>query len=156
MEAFYFQNQHWVLDGAHTPDSLALTVESFLTLYGGEGIVIFGTVMGKPVEPLAEIIVSRFKNILISRAGHFKPEDPKKVFAVFQEKAHAQENNPNIFIVEEPSKAFLLAKVMAVSVDPVHKEETPVIEVNPKPVLVTGSFYMLDEIRKLLNGGKPC
>lgn len=165
METFKKNRQTWVLDGAHTPASLALTVKSFLALHGEDGILIFGSVLGKPPAALAEQVLPYFKNIIISRAGHFKPEDPKKVFTVFQEKAlEALENQghplPNIFIAEEPAKAFLLAQTMGLTDDPVNPREVPdqspvpqrhrPAEETPRPVLVTGSFYMLDEIRNLL------
>ncbi len=138
MESFNYKGAKWILDGAHTPRSLALTVKTFTELYGREGILIFGSVEGKPIEPLAGETVGLFSDIIITRAGSFKPENPEKVYQIFRnvEAAEKHIEKCRIELISDPAEAFTA---------------TAEYTRGKRPVLVTGSFYLAGEIRPFLN-----
>ena len=140
MEVFRKAGTLVVLDGAHTPDSLALTVDTFRKLYGDRGVLLFGSVQGKPVPPLAAGTVPLFHDIIISRAGTFKPEDPREVYRQFREEAErisaaGSGKTGNLTLEEDPESAIRNALERAG---------------NDRPVLVTGSFYMAAAVRPFL------
>ncbi|MBI9102973.1 MAG: bifunctional folylpolyglutamate synthase/dihydrofolate synthase [Spirochaetales bacterium] len=138
MERFEHGESVWILDGAHTPASLRLTVATFRGIYGDNGILIFGSAMGKSPEGLAGETAGKFRDIIITRAGSFKPEDPGKVFEAFGDaRTEADEaiRSGTLNLIPDPVKAFKKAEDYAAA---------------GRPVLVTGSFYMAGEIRPLL------
>ena len=116
-----------VLDGAHTPSAVGKLLASFRNIFSGQGILIFGCVSGKRIEEMANILAPDFKKIIISTPGYFKESHPEEVFTIFEKL------NPNTFLEREPSEA--LQKALTAS----HES---------CPILVTGSFYMISEIRK--------
>ena len=71
---------------------------------------------------------------MISTPGQFKKSDPEAVYAVFRSR------NERTVFEPVPERAF----------------ETALALSGGEPVLVTGSFYMIAEIRKMvLNGTAP-
>ena len=121
-----------LLDGAHTVESIRSAVGAFSsTVCSGDesgATLIFGAVDGKDISGMAEQL-GRFGRIIISTPGSFKPNDPDYVFEVFRELFHG---NKRIDLIKDPSEALKSAKKSSL------------------PILVTGSFYMVAEIRKLL------
>ena len=118
-----------VLDGAHTPSSLGRLIASFAELFPGPGICIFGSVTGKRIEEMAEIMANRFETVIVSTPGSFKKSDPRSVFdLVAKYTAHT-------LFKPEPSKALKAALELSAG---------------SLPILVTGSFYMIAEIKRLL------
>jgi len=118
-----------VLDGAHTPVSITRTMETFRQVFGEDGICIFGSVEGKDTAGMADIVGSRIRDIIISTPGSFKPNDPKKVFDIF----HTY--GSGVLFEPEPGKALGTALSLSGGT---------------RPVLVTGSFYMVAEIRGII------
>ena len=119
-----------VLDGAHTPLAVRRLLETFQTLYPGGGVLLFGSVSGKRPHEMAEVLAPAFDRIVISRPNAFKPSDPQEVWAIFRQ-LHA-----GVELAEDPVRALARARELAGS----------------RPILVTGSFYMVSEIRALLAG----
>jgi dihydrofolate synthase/folylpolyglutamate synthase len=119
-----------VLDGAHTPLAVRRLLETFRTLYPGGGVLLFGSVSGKRPLEMAEVLAPSFDRIVISRPNAFKPSDPQEVWAIFRRMHEGVE------LVEEPARALARARELAAG----------------RPILVTGSFYMVSEIRALLDG----
>lgn len=118
-----------ILDGAHTPSSLKRVCETFRKTFPKEGICIYGNVSGKRIEEMAKIAAAHFKSIIVSTPGTFKKSDPGSVY-----KAISKYHSATLFL-PEPKDALKEALRLAGK---------------DLPILVTGSFYMIGEIKKLL------
>lgn len=118
-----------ILDGAHTPSSIQRTITAFQQVYGSQGICIFGSVEGKNTIGMAEAITEAFSDIIISQPGTFKANSPEDVAKVFHRLTTSVE------LITDPNTALQRAMELAGGT---------------RPVLVTGSFYMVAEIRPLL------
>jgi len=118
-----------ILDGAHTPSSIQRTIAAFQQVYGSQGICIFGSVEGKNTVGMAEAITEAFSDIIISQPGTFKPNSPEDVAKVFHRLT------PSAELITDPNSALQRALELSGGA---------------RPVLVTGSFYMVAEIRPLL------
>jgi len=117
-----------VLDGAHTPLAVTRLLSSFRSVFPGEAVLLFGSVTGKNPREMARIMAPAFSRIIVSTPGTFKESNPEEVAAIFRE------INPATVLEKDPVRALRKAR-----------EES-----EGKPILVTGSFYMVAEIRKLL------
>ncbi len=112
-----------VLDGAHTPASMALTVETFMQLYGAGGILVFGCASDKNHARMAGLLSPAFSGIVVTRPGTFKKSDPEAVLASFAATGHG-----DVALVEDTVEAIAQARKRSL--------------LSGKPVLVTGSFYL--------------
>ncbi|MCX7030049.1 MAG: Mur ligase family protein [Spirochaetes bacterium] len=117
-----------VLDGAHTPLAVRRLLETFQVLYPAGGVLLFGSVSGKRPHEMAEVLAPAFERIVISRPNAFKPSDPREVWAIFRQM------HKGVELLEDPVRALARARELAAG----------------RPILVTGSFYMVSEIRALL------
>lgn len=117
-----------VLDGAHTPESAAALAAALLERFGSGARVpvILGVVAGKDVEGIAAALASVAEHFIVSRPGFFKPGDPEDVLARVRAAGHRAE------LIMEPDAALAAARAVA----------------GGGPILVTGSFYMVAEIRR--------
>ncbi len=118
-----------MLDAAHTPSSIARLVDSFTRMVPAPRNLIFGSVAGKRHEEMARILAPHFDRIVISTPGTFKKSDPTSVWRAFRR------HRPAAILEPDPKAALDLAL----------RSETGVA-----PILVTGSFYMIAEIRALI------
>jgi len=118
-----------VLDGAHTPLAVSRLLDSFDKIFPGEAVLLFGSVTGKRPREMASILARRFPRIVISTPGTFKESNPDQVFEIFHDL------NPDTVLEKEPEAALQRAR----------RESG-----GTHPILVTGSFYMVSEIRRLL------
>jgi dihydrofolate synthase/folylpolyglutamate synthase len=124
----------FIIDGAHTPESLALCVETFCLLYGEGGVLLFGCAADKNAAAMAKIAHSHFAKIFITTPGTFKASDPVKVYETFAEIAGREKT----VLVKDTQEAVNQAVLFA-------KDSRKDAEI---PVLGTGSFYLVAEIRK--------
>ena len=122
-------NPVFMIDGAHTKKSTEKLLASFKSIFHQKGILIFGSVTGKDAGAMADILSDHFEHIIISRPGTFKKSDPQSLFRLFQTK------NKNTLLILDPVDAEMKARELSQGV---------------LPVLITGSFYMAAEIRKIL------
>lgn len=118
-----------VLDGAHTPLAVTRLLESFRKICPGPSILIFGSVSGKKPMEMAAILAPAFTHIIISTPGTFKESNPREVAEIFSAR------NPATRLEKDPREALRLARELSGG---------------RMPILVTGSFYMVSEVRKLL------
>ena len=118
-----------VLDGAHTPVSIRRLVRAFTDVFPGKKILIFGSVIGKDAEGMATALARQFDHIIISTPGSFKKSDPEAVYR------HFLRFNEKCELVRAPEAALQRAMTLAGG---------------SIPILVTGSFYMIAEIRPLI------
>ncbi|MDR2521504.1 MAG: tetrahydrofolate synthase [Spirochaetaceae bacterium] len=128
-------NPALVVDGAHTAISAALCAETWVHLYGEGGLLIFGCAAGKDVQAMADILVPKFRRIVITKPGTYKISEPEKIYEVFK-RALEQTQPPAVCEIQfipatDEAIAFALAAARTENL----------------PVLGTGSFYMAAEIR---------
>jgi dihydrofolate synthase/folylpolyglutamate synthase len=124
-----------VIDGAHTRKSMEQCADTFCSLYGEGGILIFGCAAGKNVQAMTETLVHRFSRIIVTTPGTFKKSKPDEVYGVFKSKAR---KGTEILLIRETGaaieKALALGRELGL------------------PVLGAGSFYLAAEIRQYLKG----
>jgi dihydrofolate synthase / folylpolyglutamate synthase len=118
-----------VLDGAHTPLAVNRLLDAFRAVFPGEAVLIFGSVTGKNPREMARIMAPAFTRIIVSTPGTFKESRPAEVAEIFRS------FNPATTLEKDPGRALALARQASGG---------------RRPVLVTGSFYMVAEIRRLL------
>jgi dihydrofolate synthase/folylpolyglutamate synthase len=116
-----------IIDGAHTPESVSLCTETFCSLYGKGGILLFGCAADKNADAMAEIAPC-FSRIIITAPGSFKISNPEKVYGAFS-------SDKTTFIKDTRE-----AVQYALSVNREHR----------LPVLCIGSFYLASELRGYL------
>jgi dihydrofolate synthase/folylpolyglutamate synthase len=114
-----------IIDGAHTPESALLCAETFCSLYGGNGILLFGCAADKNAAAMAEILLPRFSQILITTPGTFKNSDLDKVYRAF--------SSGKTSCIKDTREAII------------HALETGLRE--NMPILCTGSFYLASEVQ---------
>ncbi|MFW6223919.1 MAG: bifunctional folylpolyglutamate synthase/dihydrofolate synthase [Spirochaetota bacterium] len=115
-----------VLDGAHTPHSVARLRDTFGELFGTRGILIFGSVAGKDHETMARILADGFDRVIIARPGSFKDSSPEAVAAAFESAGAA------VTLIPDARAAVAAARAGG----------------EGRPILVTGSFYLVGEVRR--------
>jgi len=127
----------FIIDGAHTPESLALTIETFCLLYGEGGILVFGCAADKDAMAMAKIAHPHFSKIIITTPGTFKASNPPQVYEAFATQAAQQAaGREKTQLITDTREAVMEARNLAAK--------------NNLPVLVTGSFYLVSEIRKII------
>ncbi|HUX41205.1 MAG TPA: folylpolyglutamate synthase/dihydrofolate synthase family protein [Rectinemataceae bacterium] len=119
-----------VLDGAHTPASVALALDSLERLFPGPKLLLFACAIDKRHEEMARILAGHFADIVVTKPGSFKQSDPEAVHGSF-----ASAN----------SKARLIPdtrQAVAACLEEARREGLA--------LLVTGSFYLCAEAAKLI------
>jgi len=139
----------FIIDGAHTPESLALCIETFCSLYGEGGVLIFGCAADKDAAAMAGIAHSRFAKIIITTPGTFKTSSPEHVYEIFAKIAGTEKT----LLVKDTREAVRQARLFAEGcqnnsrgdAESQRKEDDAAL-----PILGTGSFYLVSEIRKCM------
>jgi dihydrofolate synthase/folylpolyglutamate synthase len=127
-----------IIDGAHTPASIALTADTFRSLYGDGGILLFGCAAGKDAQAMARLLVPCFSRIIITTPGSFKISFPEKVYQTFDDERaefekHSAGEKPVLSFIKETSEAIETAVHLA--------------QEHSLPLLAAGSFYLAAEVR---------
>ncbi|MDR1956074.1 MAG: tetrahydrofolate synthase [Treponema sp.] len=125
-----------IVDGAHTPQSVAACVETFTALYGNGGILIFGCAAFKDAATMARILLPHFSQMLITTPGTFKVSFPQQVYETFRTAAAVWGKEDAVSCIPETTEA--LEKALAQGRE------------KGLPLLGTGSFYLAAEIRAFL------
>ncbi|MDR3148274.1 MAG: tetrahydrofolate synthase [Treponema sp.] len=120
-----------VIDGAHTSKSVEQCRDTFVSLYGAGGILIFGCTAGKNAMAMAEILAPHFSRIIITTPGSFKKSSPEELYRIFGE--HTREST-ELLLIPDTAKAV----------------ERALDKNRGRPILGTGSFYLAAEIRKYI------
>lgn len=128
----------FIIDGAHTPESLALCVETFCSLFGEGGILIFGCAADKDAATMAQIALTHFSKIIITTPGTFKISDPDHVYETF-----ATIDREKTLLVKDTQEAVRQAWELSRILQRSYPRRENL------PVLGTGSFYLAAEIRKV-------
>ncbi|MBL8967641.1 MAG: hypothetical protein JNG85_11585 [Spirochaetaceae bacterium] len=119
-----------VLDGAHTPNSVRLCLESFEALFPGPKALLFACAVDKHHEELAAILAKRFGSVIVTKPGTFKESAPDIVERSFR--AAGAESR----LIVDTAEAIRTARAEAAEAG--------------IPLLVTGSFYLCAEAAALL------
>lgn len=125
------RNPFIVLDGAHTPESVRTILSTFLQLSPSPRVLLFGCAYDKRHDEMAELLAPVFEDIIITRPGSFKQSTPEIVFESFHKR------KADSVIIEDTARAIIEAVRRAREKD--------------GSLLVTGSFYLCAEYKKLLS-----
>lgn len=118
-----------LLDGAHTAGSMQRLAETIESLTRKPRVLIFGSVEGKPIEPMAEALDGLADYVIVSKPGSFKPSNPDEIARVFSN------FQAPVDLLPDPEDALACARRLAG---------------DNGSIIVTGSFYMVCEIRSLI------
>ena len=116
-----------LLDGAHTPDSIAFLVETVGSIFPPPWTLLFGSVRGKRHEEMARHLIPNIGRAFIVRPGTFRPSDPPSLAVPFRDAGVPTE------IIEDSVEALERAYGVESSV-----------------IVATGSFYLAGLIRRAL------
>jgi dihydrofolate synthase/folylpolyglutamate synthase len=125
-----------IVDGAHTPHSVDASVQTFVSLYGTGGILLFGCAANKDAASMARLLIPYFSRIIITTPGTFKLSFPEQVYEVFRQESGECSATELRFIKDTTAaiqEVLALAKDLSI------------------PVLATGSFYLAAELRKVVS-----
>ena len=124
-----------VLDGAHTVNSVRYTIETFKKVFGDDtakekAVLLFACASDKDVEDIAPCFKGSFASVFLTKPGYEKGSDLPRL-----------------------DKAFESASIEHVLIEDCEKGIKTAFEKASKEkslLLVTGSFYLVSEVRKLL------
>lgn len=120
-----------VLDGAHTPESIHLTMESMASLFPGSRVLLFACAYDKRHAEMAALLAPHFDAIIVTKPGTFKVSDPESVFGSFK----ALRSDAAL----EEDTGTAIAKAIAEA------------KTRQAALLVTGSFYLCAEVKNFLS-----
>lgn len=125
-----------VLDGAHTVNSERFTMETMeesgLLSYGGgkKAALLFGCAADKDVEDIAPLFKGNFRKVYLTKPGNVKISNPEKMKKAFSDSGIEFDYDGDF--LSQIRKAFSDAQK------------------NKSVILVTGSFYLVAEVEKIL------
>lgn len=123
-----------VLDGAHTPESVALSLATTRALFPQGFVLLFACAVDKKHESMAHMLGPHAKSVFVTRPGSFKVSDPEAVYRSFRESGTA--TGESVIFDAEPRKAFASAYARAAQ--------------SGCALLVCGSFYLCAEVREVM------
>jgi dihydrofolate synthase/folylpolyglutamate synthase len=123
-----------VLDGAHTPESIRLTLDTMRTLFPGPKVLLFACAYDKRHAEMAKILAPHFDAITVTKPGNFKVSDPESVFGSFA----ALRLDATL---EEDTRAAIVRSIAEAGR-------------RNAALLVTGSFYLCSEAKSFLKEAK--
>lgn len=129
------ENPGLVLDGAHTVRSITLTLETFRTLFSGDAHLLFACAADKDIDAIAPLFAEGFSGITLTRPGEKKQSDIVHAGRAFNA-AFGSRKDVSLSIDAD----YPLAIVRALE----NAREKGV------PLLVTGSFYLVAEVKRTL------
>ncbi|MBQ7753059.1 MAG: bifunctional folylpolyglutamate synthase/dihydrofolate synthase [Treponema sp.] len=120
-----------ILDGAHTLNSIKLTLDTLNKLYGEEKVsLLFACAADKDVKDIAKLFKGRFEHIYATKPGDLKQADLAGLENAFQSANLSYELNADY--------QTMIKKAL--------KESSERGEI----LLVTGSFYLVAEVDKIV------
>jgi dihydrofolate synthase/folylpolyglutamate synthase len=122
-------NPPFIIDGAHTPESASLCADTFCSLYGEGGILLFGCAADKDAAAMAKILLPRFSQLIITMPGTFRISSPEKVYGAFA--------SNKTTLIKDTAEAI--------------RQTLKLSRERALPVLCTGSFYLASEIKQIID-----
>lgn len=134
-----------VLDGAHTPESATLALDTFRELCPGPAVLLFGCAADKRHDRMAAILGPHFDAVVVTRPGTFKESAPDAVFESFRNSARDPGRNPEREqrLELEPDTARAIDRAFGLAA------------ARKATLLVTGSFYLCAAVREYLDAKAP-
>ena len=123
-----------VIDGAHTENSLRLTVQTFQNLTTKKGLLVFACAEDKPSDILAQVFENKFDTIYLTIPGSFKKSNFAKLTQDFT--AYFDSKNSRQKIVHSDDYTSVIEQAINEGL----RTKTP--------VLITGSFYLAGEAKQ--------
>lgn len=121
-----------ILDGAHTLNSIKLTIDTLNKLYDEEKVnLLFACAADKDIKDISQIFKHRFEHVYITKPGNIKKSDINAAEEAFKNAGISFESNSDF--------KFMIQKAL--------KESAEAGNI----LLVTGSFYLVSEVVSLLN-----
>lgn len=117
----------FILDGAHTLSSVTALIGSLEKMFPGDYILLFGSLVGKDFASMARLLSPKARAVIISQPGTFKKSNLNELFDFFSS-LHNQ-----VFLIPNTDEAIKKAEALAEG---------------RTPVLVTGSFYLISEVKR--------
>ena len=126
-----------ILDGAHTKDSLKFTFDTFKSLYNSQANLLFACASDKNMDEMTKLFFEyKVKSLILTKPG-FEKGSNLPYLAECTKKLNEENNNLiDLQIIENPKDAILKSFELAYQ--------------NDEPVLICGSFYLLAEVKSLL------
>jgi len=124
-------NPPFIIDGAHTPESVSLCADTFCPLYGEGGILLFGCAADKDAAAMAAPLLPRFSQIIITMPGTFRISNPDKVYGAFA--------SNKTTLIKDTAEAI--------------RQTLEISQRKNLPVLCTGSFYLASELKTVFSRG---
>ena len=126
-----------ILDGAHTKDSLKFTFDTFKSLYNSQANLLFACASDKNMDEMSKLFFEyKVKSLILTKPG-FEKGSNLPYLAECTKKLNEENNNLiDLQIIENPKDAILKSFELAYQ--------------NDEPVLICGSFYLLAEVKSLL------
>jgi len=124
-----------ILDGAHTIRSITLTLDTFASLFPGNAHLLFACAADKAVDDFAQLFKGHFSHITVTRPGDKKPSDMD----------HASNAFSRVFSGQDKQ----ICSINENYVEAIQDAISRAIKVQA-PLLVTGSFYLVAEAKKIL------
>ena len=126
-----------ILDGAHTKDSLKFTFDTFKSLYNSQANLLFACASDKNMDEMSKLFFEyKVKSLILTKPG-FEKGSNLPYLAECTKKLNEENNNSiDLQIIENPKEAILKSFELAYQKD--------------EPVLICGSFYLLAEVKSLL------
>lgn len=122
-----------VVDTAHTVHSASSAREAFTSIAGEGGTLILALVDGKDEEGIVQALLPPFSKVIITKPGSYRRSDPERLLS----KAKSAFPDKDIVLIEDADAA--LDSALSGS----------------SGILITGSFYLPGEMRKLRKCYEP-
>lgn len=123
-----------IIDGAHTPVSIASLIDTVEQLFTKDKItIIFGLVEDKDYNHIITELIRNFDRFIISKPGTFKKSNPTMIYNSFLDKKN---ENQEIFLIEDAKLAL---------------EKAYSITEKDGAILCCGSFYLASVIAEAMN-----
>lgn len=126
-----------VLDGAHTPESVMLTIRTFRSIAAGPASLLFACAADKDVDTIAIAASGSFERITLTIPGERKASDLAHAKRAFETAIAASTGGNTALRVEEDFTEAITSEI---------SRATGLGE----PLLVTGSFYLVAEVKRIL------
>lgn len=120
-----------ILDGAHTLNSIRLTIDTLNKLFGEKKVsLLFACAADKDVKDISMLFRYRFEHVYVTRPGEKKESDLKGEIEAF--------NNAQIKFTADADYKMMIKKAFEEAAG------------NGNILLVTGSFYLVSEVKDFL------
>ena len=140
-------NPQVILDGAHTPLSISFSLETLNSLWPDKKVnLLFACAQDKKVEEISRILCPRCSKIFITKPGNTKPCNPERMVKAFKESLLEKFSEDHQKVNETLDMDLDFVNSINRALKTSEKEN--------RILLVTGSFYLTAEVKKIISGEK--